>query len=486
MNILDTLLSFETGGCENSYEVYSKDPYVLYMVALYKIDKFICWCINEKINMPQVVLYIYMIRNDIGMCNACLMSGCEINEKFMKLACMLNNSCLISLALKKGLKPDEKDLITICDDFYEYIIISNKESYVMIDPDIFFERIFFSRKSNGYYDKIDKTITAKAECLNIIKKTGIVFSTTIYEKCIMNKIKINLDKNDEMEYIESQCNTRMNKKEIKEFCNKISNLKDNKISEKSYDNLVGEQNYDVILNLLDIKNFKIEDHNLEKLANFSLIWHHSDLLEKILKLNPNIIKKEGIYDYIKEHHWCEFIAKILDIDSIFILLDEEIMEYIRIFAFSEEIDDLNHPLIKKMIKIDENIIRENIEKYIDLYWVNIRYDWSKLNYYCGLLNIKFISDILAEHPKIIYGHFKYLYDIMKQTHSIYNIHNYMNNEIITNIMKNNIELFKKDLTELKKYIKTSGIFSLKYNDNESIILEKIDYIFGVTEDVRYT
>lgn len=299
MNILETILSLDETKGKNIelYEIYSKDQYIIYYSTVHNYNDFVVWCMNEKIKIPQVVLFMYMIKNKIEMCNLCLTSGCEIDQDFMMLSCMLENSYLIDLALKKGLKPNEKDINSICDNFYQYIIFRDIESYCMLDTKLFLKRIILGNDeeyANTF--KLNKSATNKGECLNIIKKSGIIFCDKIYEKCIKNKININLNVDELIKDIESRCNIPMKlQKDIKELIDKIKKAhktKDFKMSEKSYDYLMKHKYNSVIIKIFDIKFIKIEDHIINKLYDYAFATLDGSILNRTIILDSKLFKKK--------------------------------------------------------------------------------------------------------------------------------------------------------------------------------------------------
>lgn len=132
------------------------------------------------------------------------------------------------------------------------------------------------------------------------------------------------------------------------------------------------------------------------------------------------------------------------------------MEDIRIFAFGK-VRDSYHWLIKTLIKKNESIVRKNFAKYIDLFWQKMLRHNEIIFCYCGLLDIQMITDCFIENPIIIKYHIRYIYDNMN---NYYYIEKYIQNDIIKNIIKNNYQLFKDDLTEYIKYMRE---FEKKYN-----------------------
>lgn len=97
---------------EKLFEYYlnSRDDNVFRIACVYNNDKFIVFCANNKIKLPQSLLYLYIVSNKIEMCNYCITSGCKIDKYCLSLSLKTLDIDLIKYCMRFGLKPTEEDI----------------------------------------------------------------------------------------------------------------------------------------------------------------------------------------------------------------------------------------------------------------------------------------------------------------------------------------------------------------------------------------
>jgi hypothetical protein len=99
---IDTLSSLKntSGNDEEAYETYEKNDYTLYVACLNGYDKFICYCLNERIKFPQVSLYLYMLRNNLDICEYLCSNNCQVDSVCYEIAFLFLNVDMFNFCLK--------------------------------------------------------------------------------------------------------------------------------------------------------------------------------------------------------------------------------------------------------------------------------------------------------------------------------------------------------------------------------------------------